>query len=303
LLRAMATLPGGYVVYQLLQRHFGFHCHPDFYRGKLESQRDLARMLLASGQALVGAKVMEVGTGWLPLTAVGFWVCGAEEVRTFDINRHLLYDIFGSALRWMTENETDLIALWDGIVPAGRVAWCLARIREFDGQPGELLREAHITCHAPADASSTGLPGASIDIHYSTDVLEHVPPDLIGAILRESRRLLRPEGRSIHIVDPRDHFALNDSRISTINFLQYSEPQWRRYAGHYLAYHNRLRDPSFERLFQDAGLELLAHTFEMDARALQVLNDGFTLAPEFRETARDQLCRCHLCFLGRPVPA
>jgi SAM-dependent methyltransferase len=301
LLRAMANLPGGYAAYQFLQRHFGSHCDPEFYRSKLRMQRDAARLILDSGGTLAGTAVMEVGTGWLPLTSVAFWICGAAQVRTYDVNRHLLAGVFRRALGWLTTNQDEIVALWDGIVSPDRVVGCLGAIRDGGCQPGATLDLAHIAYHAPADASATNLPGASIDIHYSTDVLEHVPPGGIEAILREARRVLKPEGRSVHIVDPRDHFALTDSRVSVINFLQYSDRQWQQYAGHYLAYHNRLRDPAFQRLFEDTGFEVLEHHYEVDARALQELEQGFALAPEFRGFDGDQLCRCNLSFVGRPT--
>ena len=86
---------------------------------------DLARLIMESGGLLAGAKVMELGTGWLPLTAIGFWICGAEEVHTVDVNRHFLPSVFSKALRWMMQNEAELVALWDGIASADRVAQCL----------------------------------------------------------------------------------------------------------------------------------------------------------------------------------
>ncbi len=301
LLRAMATLPGGYTTYQLLQRRVGSHCDPDFYRARLETQRDLARLVLESGGSLVEASVMEVGTGWLPLTAVGFWICGAQEVHTFDVNRHLLPSVFIKALRWMTENEAELVALWDGIVSPDRVVDCLRAIRQLDNHPLDVCKKARIAYHAPADAAFTTFPDSSIDIHYSTYVLEHVSPEMNAAILREASRTLKAGGRAIHFVDPRDHFALFDNTISVINFLQYADPQWNRIAGHFLAYQNRVRDPQYERLFQEAGFELLEHRFQVDPRALRVLEDGFKLAPEFQNIDRYKLCRCDLRFLGRPI--
>ena len=174
-------------------------------------------------------------------------------------------------------------------------------IRHRADQPTDLLKDAHITYHAPLRGTSTPLPDASIDIHYSTDVLEHVSREVIVGVLREGRRVLRAEGRTIHVVDARDHFAEFDSTISTINFLQYSDIQWQRYAGHYLAHHNRLRDPHFEQLFHEAGFKLLEHSFELDKRALRVLETDFKLAPEFRGIGFEELCRGELRFLGRPA--
>src|SRR4030095_11994259 len=139
-LRMMATLPGGYGLYQLLQRYYGLHCHPSFIRMKLKTQRDLARLILESGNVIAATKMVEVGTGWIPLAPIGFWICGAGEVHTYDINRHLIPSGFRKALLWMANNEAELIALWDGLVPSDRVRKCLRTIRQLCAEPLELLK-------------------------------------------------------------------------------------------------------------------------------------------------------------------
>ena len=91
---------------------------------------------------------MELGTGWLPLTAVGFWICGAEEIHTVDVNRHFLPGVFSKALSWITQNEAELLA------PVGRnrIARSRCPVPTRDSQSGhqpiDLLREAayHVSC-------------------------------------------------------------------------------------------------------------------------------------------------------------
>lgn len=298
LLRGMATLPGGYGLYQLLQHYMGVHRQPGYVAYKLGLQRELAVEVLESGGFLTDARVMEVGSGWVPLLPLGFWICGAKEVRTFDLNRHLLPGVLRDSMRWMVENEAALVELWKGVATADRVRWCLLRMRERLDRPMELLREAGIEYCAPADAARTGLPDGSVDVHYSLSVLEHIPGGVIQEILREARRLLAPEGRFVHRVDPTDHFSHFDPSITRINFLQFDEAQWKGRAGNYLAYHNRLRDPDFERLFRESGLSLLAHRFVTDDRSLEALQQGLVVAPEFRDVPPERLCRHRLTFVG-----
>lgn len=298
LLGKMARLPGGYSAYQLLQRCAGLHCKPAYLADRLTAQRDLARQILESGGTLNGARVVEVGTGWVPLGPIGFWICGAEEVRTYDIHRHLLPSVLKKALCWMGGNQEPLVELWKGVAPAERVRDCLRIVREKSARPWDVLREARISYLAPADAACTGLPDASTDIHYSISVLEHVSHEMILAILHEGRRVLKSTGRTAHFIDPTDHFAFFDDSITDINFLQYTNDQWRRYAGNALAYHNRLRDGDFEGLFAAAGFQVLEHTFALDTRAYQALRQDFKLAAEFRDRDPEEVCRRDLVFVG-----
>ena len=52
--------------------------------------------------------------------------------------------------------------------------------------------------------------------------------------------------------------------------------------------------------FTRPGLNCSNKSFEVDTRALRVLEREFELAPEFRDLGFEELCRCELRFLGRP---
>jgi SAM-dependent methyltransferase len=307
LLRLMATLPGGMAVYQLLQHWFGLHRHDGFMEEKFRRHRDLAGLTLKHGGRLHGAHIVEVGTGWVPLVPLAWWLTGAEAVHTFDLNRHLLPDLLGRALQWMRGRRDWLLDLYrdlpDDAVRRDRLDRLLA-VTDANGshfaQPEQVLRMAGIHYLAPANAARTGLPAHSIDLHYSTNVMEHVPGMVIAAILKEARRVLRPDGLAIHHVDPSDHFAHHDATITRINFLQFTQPDWDRYAGNRLAYHNRLRDPDFRQLLRDSGLDLIDHQFQVDERGLKALHQGFPLAQAYRKIPFEVLCRERLQYVARP---
>ena len=78
-----------------------------------------------------------------------------------------------------------------------------------------------ITYRAPCDARATGLADASVDYITSTSTLEHIPEADIRLILRESRRILRPDGVLSMLIDYQDHYSYADSTNSAYNFLQY----------------------------------------------------------------------------------
>jgi ubiquinone/menaquinone biosynthesis C-methylase UbiE len=78
-----------------------------------------------------------------------------------------------------------------------------ARLREIDRikDVKGLFQTTGIHYIAPGDASQTNLPEKSIDVHFSVTVLEHVEPNALNGILREARRMLKPNGVAIHMID------------------------------------------------------------------------------------------------------
>src|SRR5262249_16590846 len=120
----------------------------------------------------------------------------------------------------------------------------------------ELLRATRVEYRCPADARRTGLKGASMDFVCSSNVLQHVAPPDLGAIPREASRVLKPGGLAVHRFNPEDHFKDVDKSITAVNFLQFSEREWRWYGGSGLGYHNRLRCSQHRRLLQEAGFKV-----------------------------------------------
>lgn len=137
----------------------------------------------------------------------------------------------------------------------------LASLTEGDWSPVESFSELEerygVIYRAPADARCTGLPDASVDLIYSTAVLEHVPADQIRAILTECKRILQPNGRICCTIDYHDHYASSDPNIGFMNFYQFSPEEWRRYNPG-IHYQNRLRHSDFAKLFTEEGWEIVA---------------------------------------------
>lgn len=113
-----------------------------------------------------------------------------------------------------------------------------------------------ITYCAPCDARATGLADASVDYITSTSTLEHIPPADIRLILRESRRVLRPDGLMSMLIDYQDHYSYADSSISVYNFLRYDEREWEHWNPS-LQYQNRLRHSEYLAMFEAEGFEIL----------------------------------------------
>lgn len=120
----------------------------------------------------------------------------------------------------------------------------------------ELRSRYGIVYQAPVDMTRTEFGDGSFDICISTNTLEHIPVTALEAILRELRRILRGGGIVSAQIDYSDHYAHTDKSISKLNYLRFSEAEWRSH-NHRCFYQNRLRHAHYRRLFADAGFAIL----------------------------------------------
>ena len=188
-------------------------------------------------RAIPGAETaLEFGAGRALVTPLLLSHAGARQVYAYDLQRLASIDQVNAAI-------AQLRAFRDGEWP---------QVADFTA----LEERYRIAYRAPGDARSTGLPDGSVDLIYSTATLEHIPPDQIGAILRECVRILSPRGRLCFTIDYHDHYASADRGIGYWNFYRFSDEEWQRYnpGSHY---QNRLRHSDYRRLFVEAGLQIL----------------------------------------------
>ena len=118
-------------------------------------------------------------------------------------------------------------------------------------------------------------------------MLEHIPPEVLSKILGEANRVLRDDGLFVHCIDFSDHFSHSDRSISAINFLQFGEDEWAKFAGNRYMYQNRLRIDDFNCLARNAGLEIISVEAEVDPTSVAVLEGGFPLNERFRGKSVD----------------
>jgi SAM-dependent methyltransferase len=299
LLLHVAATPIGYPAYQVLQKHFGKHRSPHWVFNKFRELAEMLTLIRSHGTVLERAVVCEVGTGWIPLAPIGFFLCGAPCVHSFDLNSHLLESALRRALHWIVANQSRLNILLKEVVDPALLEERFVILRKHVQNPKKFFEVANIHLHAPADAAHTNLPAQSIDIHYSTNVLEHIPESTLLAILRETQRILKPNGVAVHFVDTSDHFSHSDPHIHSSHFLRFSPRVWNIVAGNRLAYHNRLRDKDYRTLFYEAGLNVIHNEFRSDKTALKALQSGFKIWNGYKEQNPEELTRVALRYVSR----
>lgn len=93
-----------------------------------------------------------------------------------------------------------------------------------------------------------------VDCSCSNEVLEHVPVEQLVVLLRALRNVT--EKLTVHSIDYSDHYARSDKSVSRLNFLRYSDDEWRPFnSGKQFV--NRLRHSDYLRLFEEAGFKII----------------------------------------------
>lgn len=182
-------------------------------------------------------RVLEIGSGWLPILPFFLKYQGeCEEVLTYDINEHFkkkrigeFTDFFFS--KYCSRERPPIVDVKYGLPSS---------IKYYPS--------TNIVENPPS--------GKSVDIVVSVNVLEHVRPDILKRIHCESDRYLADHGVFVHFVSPSDHRAYSDPSLSLYDFLRYSPEEWDSVQTRF-DYHNRMRLPHYVQIFREAGLKVL----------------------------------------------
>ena len=234
------------------------------------------------------ATFYEFGAGWDLAIPLAYALLG--------VGGQVLVDIRPSA---RLELVNDALASFERLRPELE-AEAEAELRPPGGPLGsldELEARFGIRYLAPCDARDTGLDEGSIDFASSTDTCEHIPEADLGAIFRETRRLLRAGGAFSCRIDLQDHYAYFDRSLSRYNFLRFSDGAW-RLVNSPLHFQNRLRSSDYLRLVREAGLELAVERPSGPSDEGRAELRSLPLAERFRGYAEDDLGVTVLSFVA-----
>lgn len=208
------------------------------------------------------ALVVEVGTGWCPVPTILLALSGAV-IYTYDHIRHVRFDLIHEMLIVLEKNTAMIAVALDVSEVDVR-----NRLAEFLGTSSleQLCECANIHYMAPGDASNSGLSGASVDLFYSYAVLEHVPENVLLALVKEARRVLRESGCFYALIGLHDHYASFDNSVSKVNFLKYPEWLWSFFVKNNISYHNRLRECDYIKILKDHGAKIKEITNDIDPK-------------------------------------
>lgn len=220
-------LPGGAHAHYFLQRHVTRNWPR---RAKtLDALAGIARRVVEDYARHVGGtpkSVLEVGAGRDLAVPLALRRLGVQKVITCDVERLGKLDLIQHAADRLLAGQAKF-ARWDDLEQFG--------VR--------YLAPHYLT---PEDEP--------VDCSCSNEVLEHVPAGQLTVLLKGLRAVTK--GITTHSIDYSDHYARSDKSVSRLNFLRYSDKEWRPFNSG-KQYVNRLRHSDYVRLFKEAGFTIL----------------------------------------------
>jgi SAM-dependent methyltransferase len=249
LLFAVAHLPGGHRAYHAVTR------------GLLRSQDRVSRKLQrvwpgyarvwreSCGLDLEGSTIWVHEPGWVPFAPLASYLLTGQGGIVTAAGDHPSGRYVRTAVR------AALDAGFDGAGSADRRAQ-LASLEGTDLQ--DLFRSTVTRPMLGVDPARLPLTAGAADLCHSGGILEHYPPTLLAAFLRESYRVLRPGGVASHVYDHRDHLRHVDPGWPFLLHMAFPESVYRALFGHPLLFHNRLAPAEVMALFEGAGFQPIA---------------------------------------------
>ncbi len=295
----IASLPFSDHIYFAVQRNAGSlkpgKVTPLDWFGAVARYADWLRSL---GRSFADARILEVGTGRTLGAPTAFWLLGAREVVTVDLNKYLSSALVEECTRYVAQHPDPVREIFGEYSKSPIFVERMEKLLAFKGNLDEYLRLISAKYKASADATSLDYKDGSFDYHFSYAVLEHVPPEVIRKLVREAKRLLAPGGLFIHTIDPSDHFSHDDPSINAVNFLQFSDREWGRLAGNKYMYQNRLRAYEYLQMFNEESMEVVAKKLKTDPASLSALKNGMQVDARYKQLAPEELAITSLNVIG-----
>ena len=285
----ISWLPGNVKIYQFIQLKCGRLISDPFEQ--LGASAEILKNLDEIHRFPIKLpQIFEIGTGHEPLFPIGWFLCGSGPIVTVDLHRRINLDVFRISLNKIAENPSKLFAIFDGVVGTNLLKERFDILVKYQDDPLLLMQKAHISYLAPYDATKTGYSDNTFDIHFSNNVFEHIPQEILDQILLEGKRILRSNGIAIHKIDESDHFAHTDNSITSINFLQFSKKVWKLIGGNKYSYHNRLREKDFVNIFETNKFKITTKVSKIDEKAKIEKFNGFRVHKDYEKYEVDELC-------------
>lgn len=248
-------------------------------------------LIRSAGGQIAGARVLEIGSGWIPVAPLVYRIAGAREVILSDQHR-LLHPHSVEAAAAFLMQRADRLAQELGVAP-GRVADVLGV--PLGGGLEPMLKALGLDYVVPLGAET--LRG-DIDLAYSHTVLEHIPPAALATIFALVRERLVEGGLFCNGIDNSDHRRGYDAKLPIVDFLRYSEPAWKMQCINPQDYTNRLRHSDYVALLEDAGFTLCETRVHVAAEALAGMAQA-ELPERFRHKSPEDLCTTWSLMLAR----
>ncbi len=275
--QGFARLPRGDRLYRHIQSRFGEIAHLE-QSARFDNAILILRKAREHAAAGKAPHVVELGTGWIPAVPLAFMLAGAR-VDTFDVTQFVRPDCFVRCRDEIARRLPDFAAAAG--IPESEMASRIGRIASANdfATAAQILGGSY---QAPCDTQHLPLQNGQVDVVVSNLVLQCIPRKLLPGVLKESNRILTPDGVAIHRIWMGDEYAAGDPFRNHLDYLRYSQRTWDRFFNHPIKHLNRLRLPQFITMLEEAGFETVDCRKTVDEDSILHLRKR-GIAAEFRD--------------------
>ena len=185
------------------------------------------------------SKILEIGAGksLAQNIYISYNFNNSIKQTVIDINEMLDYKLFNEA----SEQVSNLLNLKNKGV-----------VENLD----HLKQLYNINYKAPMKIEKLKENENKFDMCISTTALEHFSVSDLKNYLKELKTILSGETLISSAIDYSDHYSHTDSSISPLNYLKFTELEWKKYNNSYL-FQNRLRHQDYKKVFSELDFEIL----------------------------------------------
>jgi hypothetical protein len=224
--------------------------------------RDALRLLQDKcSTRIMGLTVLEIGTGWHGLDPLIFYLLGAKKIYTIDHHRHLTFAAIQSKIALFETSSVRemLLPFGDEAVFEYRLR-TLKRSAQMHTELHAFLAELGIEYFIRRSCMTTQvpIPEKSVDIFYSSSVLQRIPEaDLLANMRHVGRSLLSDNGVFFHLTDQRDVNSLADKDLWHLDYLRYEDRLYNTFISGKFNSQNRLREADFIDVISHSGMHVI----------------------------------------------
>lgn len=195
-----------------------------------------------------GMRVMELGTGWVHWEALFTRLFYDVEIVLFDVWDNRQFAGFRTYVAHLlaqlpTLESRDGAAREKAIILLRRISECAS----FE----EIYRLLNWSYVVDVNGRLDAVADKSLDLVFSSDVMEHIPAGSLPLLADSLTRVLTPRGHVTQQIVEADHLVIYSRKMHSKSYLKFSDKHWRRWLENDVQYTNRWQHSDFARLFRD----------------------------------------------------
>jgi hypothetical protein len=279
----------GIMPFQSKLRHIKSLIKPNLYeidKWTLEQGLIQLNLLNENNYDLKNKTILEIGSGWMPIIPLIYYLAGANKIIMVDSQRLLDIKSFTHTVRNIHAYK-ELIASKTGLAINE-----IENMLKNDDQPkslNDMLNKFRMIYMSPCDFTKDYFEPKSIDCICSRAVFEHIPIKQLYKISNVCHEILKDDGKVCHIIDNSDHWQHIDQSISRLNYLRFNNKLSSLISAfNPLDYQNRLRHYEYINLFKETGFKIEYDASKVDKNAYEELKQ-MKICDKYKEIPHDKL--------------